>query len=377
MLGETRHSNFHSQNARDLHQLTTLVLSAPDVRMIVQRVGLNALMDAMIARLTSAFRQFEPACYDIPPRSGFTYHNPYLGLLEWMPVMRRGAEVAIKVVGYHPANPGSNGLPTILSTISTYDTHSGHLIGLADATFLTALRTGAASAIASRALMHPDSRVVGLIGAGAQAVAQLHALSRVIEIDQVMVYDSNPAVTRTFSQRADFLGLEVSPVEAHDLPRLVSEADVLCTATSVDIGDGEVFPDRDLKPHLHVNAVGADFPGKFEVPLTLLQRSFVCPDFPEQALKEGECQRLGLDQIGASLVEVIQQPERYAYARQTTSVFDSTGWALEDQIALQMLLDYAGELGLGTPLELESASDDPRNPYHFARNGHSHHNSHS
>lgn len=345
--------------------------------MIVQRVGLNALMDSMISRLTSAFHQFNAALYEIPLRSGFTYHNPYLGLLEWMPIMQRGAEVVIKVVGYHPANPGGNGLPTILSTISTYDTHNGHLIGLADATFLTALRTGAASAIASRALMHPDSRVVGLIGAGAQAVAQLHALSRVMEIDQVIVYDSNPAVTRSFSQRADFLGLEVSPVEAQDLPRLVSEADVLCTATSVQIGDGEVFPDRDLKPHLHVNAVGADFPGKFEVPLTLLQRSFICPDFPEQALKEGECQRLGLDQIGASLVEVIQQPERYAYARQTTSVFDSTGWALEDQIALQMLLDYAGELGLGTSLDLESASDDPRNPYHFARNEHFHHNSHS
>ncbi len=357
--------------------MTTLILSAPDVRTIVQQVGLNVLMDAMIARLTGVFRQFDPICYEIPARSGFTYHNPHLGLLEWMPVMQRGAQVAIKVVGYHPANPGVNGLPTILSTVSSYDTHTGHLIGLADATFLTALRTGAASAIATRALMHPDSRVVGLIGGGAQAVSQLHALSRVIDIDHVMVYDSNPAVTRSFSSRVDFLGLEVTPVDADGLPRLVSEADVLCTATSVEIGDGEVFPDRDLKPHLHVNAVGADFPGKFEVPLTLLQRSFVCPDFPEQAFKEGECQRLTADQIGASLVEIIQQPARYAYARYTTSVFDSTGWALEDQIALQMLLEYAAELGLGTAVELESASDDPHNPYHFAWNGHSHHNSQS
>jgi ornithine cyclodeaminase len=313
--------------------------------------------------------QYDPARYEIPTRSGFTYHNPYLGLLEWMPVMQRGAEIAIKMVGYHPSNPGRNGLPTILSTISSYDSHSGHLIGLADATFLTALRTGAASAIATRALMHPESRVIGLIGAGAQAVSQLHALSRVIEIEHVLVYDLDPAVTYTFSQRVDFLGLEVSPVDIRDLPRLVSEADVLCTATSVEIGDGEVFLDRDLKPHLHVNAVGADFPGKFEIPLTLLQRSFVCPDFPEQAFKEGECQRLEPDQIGAPLVEVMQQPGRYAYARQTTSVFDSTGWALEDQVAMQMLMDYAAELGLGTSVELESASDDPRDPYDFARNG--------
>jgi ornithine cyclodeaminase/alanine dehydrogenase-like protein (mu-crystallin family) len=352
--------------------MKTLILSSLDVRTIVHQVGLNRLMDDMIQRLMTTFRHYDATCYSIPARAGFTYHNPHLGLLEWMPVMQRGAEVTIKVVGYHPANPGLNHLPTILSTVSSYDTHTGHLIGLADATFLTALRTGAASAIATRALMHPESRVVGLIGAGAQAVSQLHALSRVIEIDHVMVYDANPAVTRTFSARVDFLNLEITPVDADGLYRLASDADVICTATSVEIGDGEVFSDHNLKPHLHVNAVGADFPGKFEVPLTLLRRSFVCPDFPEQAFKEGECQRLQPDQIGGSLVEVIQQPDRYAYARQMTSVFDSTGWALEDQVAMQLLLEYAGEMGLGMAVELESASDDPRDPYHFARNGHTH-----
>jgi ornithine cyclodeaminase/alanine dehydrogenase-like protein (mu-crystallin family) len=356
--------------------MKTFIIPAQDIRIIVQKVGLDHLMDAMITRLTTTFRQFDAACYSIPARSGFTYHNPYLGLLEWMPVMQHQAAVAIKVVGYHPSNPARNGLPTILSTVSSYDTHTGHLVGLADATFLTALRTGAASAIATRALMHPDSRVVGLIGAGAQAVSQLHALSRVFEIDHVMVYDVDPTVTRSFSARVEFLNLEVTPIDVSGLSRLASDADVICTATSVEIGAGEVFHDQDLKPHLHVNAVGADFPGKFEVPLTLLQRSFVCPDFPEQAFKEGECQRLLPEQIGGSLVDVIQQPAKYAYARQISSVFDSTGWALEDQVAMDLLLDYAGELGLGMAIELESASRDPRDPYHFASPTY-HHNSQS
>lgn len=353
--------------------MKTIILSASDVKGIVQSVGLNQLMTAMIDRLTTALQQYESTSYTIPSRSGFTYHNPYLGLLEWMPVMQRESEIAIKIVGYHPANPEQNGLPTILSTISSYDTHTGHLIGLSDATFLTALRTGAASAIATRALMHPESRIVGLIGAGAQAVSQLHALSRVIEIEHVLVYDINPDVARTFTSRVDFLGLEVTPVDKNALSQLTSTADIICTATSVDIGAGEVFADYELKPHLHVNAVGADFPGKYELPLSLLRRSFVCPDFSEQAFKEGECQRLQPDEIGATLVEIVQQSERYQMARYTTSVFDSTGWALEDQIALQLLLDYATDLGLGISVELESSSDDPYNPYHFARNGYSRH----
>jgi ornithine cyclodeaminase/alanine dehydrogenase-like protein (mu-crystallin family) len=347
--------------------MQTLILSSADIRYIVQRVGLHALMDALIERLTTVFRQYDSSCYTIPARSGFTYENPYLGLIEWMPVMQNQGGAAIKVVGYHPSNPVVNSLPTILSTISCYDTRSGHLVGIADATFLTAMRTGAASAIATRVFMRPSSRVVGLIGGGAQAVSQLHALSRIMDVEHVLVYDSNPEVTRTFPSRVDFLGLEVTPITRNELPRLVSSADVICTATSVDIGEGAVFEDRDCQPHLHVNAVGADFPGKFEVPLTLLQRSYVCPDFPEQAIKEGECQRLTSTEIGATLVEVIQQPERYDYARYMTSVFDSTGWALEDQVAMETLLDYAGDLGIGTSVELESASSDPRDPYHFAR----------
>jgi ornithine cyclodeaminase/alanine dehydrogenase-like protein (mu-crystallin family) len=350
--------------------MRTLVLSVADIYKIVEQVSLNRIMDALIERLTTTLLEFDSSRNTIPARSGFTYHNPHLGLIEWMPVMRHGGNATIKVVGYHPTNPALHGLPTILSTVSTYDTQTGHLIGLADATFLTALRTGAASAIATRALMHPDSKVVGLIGAGAQAVSQLHALSRVMDIDHVLVYDRSPSVTRTFSSRVDFLGLEVTPVTVDELPRLVASADVLCTATSVEIGNGPVFDDHDYQPWLHVNAIGSDFPGKFEVPLSLLQRSFVCPDFPEQAMKEGECQRLAPDMIGPALVELVQHPEAYAHARQTTSVFDSTGWALEDHVALQLLLDYADDLGLGTPMKLESVSNDPHNPYQFSQNGH-------
>ena len=68
----------------------------------------------------------------------------------------------VKLVGYNPANVEGVGLPTILSTISLYDVNTGHLRALCDGTFPTALRTGAASAVASRLLAHPDSRVLGL-----------------------------------------------------------------------------------------------------------------------------------------------------------------------------------------------------------------------
>lgn len=67
------------------------------------------------------------------------------------------------------------------------------------------------------------------------------------------------------------------------------------------------------------------------------------------------------------MIEVVQHPEQYAPERDRSTVFDSTGWALEDHIALDMLVAYADELGLGTWVSVESSADDPRDPYAFSR----------
>lgn len=346
--------------------MDSLILSTEDIRQIVRRVGVDALMDELIARLTSAFATYDEDSVTVPARSGFAYQNPHLGLIEWMPVMQVGEQVTIKIVGYHPSNPVRFDLPTIISTISTYDTRTGHLVGVADGTFVTALRTGAASAIASQLLAHPDSATVGLIGAGAQALTQLHALSRRFDLRRAVVFDTDTEAARSFARRAAFIDLDVACVEGTGLAGLVAEADILCTTTSIGVGCGPVFEDHGCRPWLHVNAVGSDFPGKFEVPLSLLQRSLVCPDFRAQAIKEGECQRLATHQIGPDLYRLIQQPGTYSDARLGETVFDSTGWALEDHIALMMMLDYAADLGLGTRMGLEAISADPHNPYAMA-----------
>ncbi len=353
----------------EAYSVETLILTRDDVRAIAERVGLHALMDELIARLTAALRAYDGAATHIPARAGFSYEAPQPGLIEWMPAMGNGA-VTLKIVGYHPRNPRLHNLPTIVSTISAYDTRTGHWLSVADGTLLTALRTGAASAVASRLLAKPDSRVVGLIGAGAQAVAQLHALSRVFDLEGAIIFDTDLEAAGTFRQRADFLRLEIGLAPAASLDFLVKSADILCTCTSVDIGQGPVFADGEVKPWLHINAVGSDFPGKFEVPLPLLKRSVVVPDFLEQAVKEGECQRLAPHEIGPAWVELVQQPERHAGLRDGLSVFDSTGWALEDMVVLELFTDYAQELGVGSRMAIESLAPDPRDPYYFIHNGH-------
>ncbi len=346
---------------------STMIIGRDDLATIVTSVGLDALMDEMIDRLEAAIRSFDETKTHVRTRDGFHYLEPEVGLLEWMPVMQTGEATTIKVVGYHPANPTIRDLPTILSTISVYDTQTGHLSGLADGTFLTALRTGAASAVASKVLARPSSRILGLVGCGAQSITQMHALVRVFPIDQVYLTDANPHNVETFPSRAR----EVLPpdVEVRQVPLelLMQMSDIVCTSTSVGIDEGPLFDDLPTRPWLHINAVGSDFPGKVELPTSLLRRSLVCPDVREQAVKEGECQVLAAEEIGPSLAHIVAHPDAYESWRENLTVFDSTGWALGDQVAMQLLLGHAARIGVGTQFALEDIGDDPLNPYQMGR----------
>ncbi len=345
--------------------MKTTILSADHLRQIVRRVGLDRLMDETIGRLTEACAGLDARETVVPARAGFSYNRPDLGLLEWMPGMATGAGVQIKVVGYHPGNGRSHGLPTVLSTLSTYSVESGRLMGLMDATLVTAMRTGAASAVASRILADPESSSLGIIGCGAQAVTQLHALSRVFPLRRVYVHDTDPVAVASFQQRIHCLGLDAVAIVPAPVHTFLDQVDMLCTATSVGVGEGPVFEDGPLRPHVHVNAIGSDFPGKIELPEALLRRALVCPDFTEQALKEGECQRLEPRALGPDLPTLVKEQACHRRARDGLTVFDSTGWAVEDMVSMALFMEHAAALGIGAEVQVESVSSDYRHPYQF------------
>lgn len=346
-----------------IESTNTLVLTSRDVANIVGRVGCDYFMDEMIKRLQRAFEIYDPSRVTVPVRDGFHYSQPQTGLLEWMPIHQHGRGVLVKMVGYHPHNPIRHCLPTVLSAFSLFDTSTGRLLAFVDGVLLTAIRTGAASAVATRLLARNDGGCVGIIGCGAQAVTQLHALSRIMSISEVRCYDKNPAVMESFGKRISSC-IGDSPLLLSPTPEEVaSESDVLCTATSVDVAAGPVFKFVSTREHLHVNAVGSDLAGKTELPRLLLEQSLVCPDFPEQAQKEGECQQLNADQIGPSLLQVAANPNHWRAATTRRTVFDSTGWALEDAVATELVMDLAVTLEIGTRMSVDSDISDPWNPY--------------
>lgn len=322
------------------------------------------MMDLMIEGLRSRFSEHDPAGVEVRDRDGFRYAKPDLGLLEWMPTHEVSGPVVIKMVGYHPTNPVQRRLPSVIATSSMWDTQTGHLVAIADATLLTAVRTGAASGLATDLLARPGPITVGLVGLGAQAVTQLHALTRVRPVDRVIGIDTDPEVAEGFARRTSFLDVPVEIAPPERARTIASEVDVLCTCTSVDIGAGPVIGDVEPRPGLHVNAVGADFPGKTELPRRLLERAVVVPDSRSQCIAEGECQQLDPSVIGPTLVELVQLHDDALHRADGVSVFDSTGWAVEDDVALRLAVRLAAEHGLGSEIALEHLPADPYDPYH-------------
>jgi ornithine cyclodeaminase/alanine dehydrogenase-like protein (mu-crystallin family) len=346
----------------DAEAMSTRVIGAGDFAVMLEIVGRDAFMDLMIDALRQRFESFDANEVQARERDGFRYDKPDLGLLEWMPTHEVAGPVVIKMVGYHPTNPVQRHLPSVIATSAMWDTTSGHLVALGDATLLTSVRTGAASAVATDALGKRGPVTLGVVGLGAQAVTQVHAISRVRTIERVIGIDTNDEVAATFSERIDFIGLDVDIAGPERAATIASDVDILTTCTSVDIGAGPVIGPSAPRPWLHVNAVGADFPGKIEIPRSLLDASLVVPDVRAQCLVEGECQQIPDTDVGPELWELLQDPSGSDNTSRVT-VFDSTGWAVEDDVALRLAHRLALQHDLGSDIVLESISSDPYDPY--------------
>lgn len=350
--------------------LVTLCLDVHDLAAVIDAVGLDEFVDQLIGELGDAFRSFDGDRVEHQPRSGFQYDDPAVGLVEWMPAMTTGDLVGIKTVGYHPSNPSAMNLPSVLATTSLFETSSGRLAAICEATVLTALRTGAASAIMTDALVRPGPITLGVVGCGAQAVTQIHSISRVRTIDRLIVTDADSSIAASLARRlpdsALGPGVEPAVVDVVDFGEQVADLDVLCTCTSIEIDKGPVVELRNARPALHINAVGSDFPGKIELPVDYLRSAVVVPDAVDQCLVEGESQQLTPDELGPDMVAVLTDPaHRELVSRRT--VFDSTGWSYEDLVAAGLFHRHATRLGLGTALELQYQPIDPYDPFEVLR----------
>ena len=277
-------------------------------------------------------------------------------MIELMPTAD-DALYSFKYVNGHPRNT-RKGLQTVTAFGVLSDVQSGYPLMLSEMTLLTALRTAATSAVAARCLARPNSRVMAIIGLGAQSEFQATAFKALCGITHLRVYDVESAASEKFCRNMQASGLDITVASSSQ--DAVAGADIITTVTA-DKLKATILSDNMIGAGVHINAVGGDCPGKTELQAALLNRGRVFVEYPEQTRIEGEIQQMPEDFPVTELWQVMTGEVQGRRSEQDITIFDSVGFATEDFSALRYLRDKILGTDFYTEIDLVAEPEDPRN----------------
>ena len=253
-------------------------------------------------------------------------------------------KIAVKINANFPENPVLRGLPTIQGVIALIDANSGELLALMDSIEITARRTAAASTLAAEHLARADSRHLGIVGCGMQAIYHLEALRETFALTRVVCTDIDERRANSFARQAESLGLIAHIVGT--AAECASGADILVTCTP---SISPILHRKDVESGCFIAAVGTDGPGKHELAPDLMVAGLVVPDDLAQALEMGDTHqavRAGAmtpASIHAELCAIVSRRSAGRTSREQLFIFDSTGMAIEDLAAADMVHALASQ----------------------------------
>ncbi|MGY3039156.1 ornithine cyclodeaminase [Rhodanobacter sp. TND4EL1] len=335
----------------------TTLLTTTDIARIVATHGLPAVLSRMVEYLEADYRRWQ--AFEKTPR--LASHSP-VGVIELMPICD-DREYSFKYVNGHPGNP-AKGLSTVVAFGVLADVPTGYPAVISELTLTTAIRTAGTSVMAARLLARTDSKVMALIGNGAQSEFQANAFHHLMGIEQVRLFDVDPAATDKLIANLALSAPKLQVVRCTDAADAVKGADIVTTVTA-DKTNATIISADMIAPGVHFNAVGGDCPGKTELAAGVLERASVFVEFEPQSRIEGELQQMPAEFQVCELWRVLAG--EVAGRRNATEVtlFDSVGFALEDYASLRMMRDYAREMGMGRDAGLIPDMADPKNLFGY------------
>ena len=312
--------------------MTTTAPQFLDAEAIRAAVPISDLLDAV----ETAYRDVAEGRDRSPIRSRVSLAG---GDLLMMPGVRDGGSgTSVKLVTVMPGNAG-RGLPTIHALVVWLDAATGRPLALLDGETVTAMRTGAASGVATRLLARTDAAVLTVIGAGGQAEWQIRAVVAARDIRRVVVYSRSADAREEFAKRmARETGIETEAADTAE--SAVREADVICCATT---SSEPVFDAEWLRPGAHVNGIGAFRPGMVELPPELFARAaLVAVDSRAAAMEEAGDLLAAINGgllAEEELVEIGGVGREWAKLRDpdAITVFKSVGLAIQDLAASELI----------------------------------------
>ena len=255
--------------------------------------------------------------------------------------------VGIKILSQVEKNRAIK-MPVIQGLVFLIDLADGRFLSLIDGTYLTALRTGAASGLATKLLARKDSKVAAIFGAGAQGRTQLMAVDAVCKLEQVFIYDINDSAIN------DFVAEMASKVKARIVKGSradIKEADVICTAT----GSAEpLFSINDIKQGVHINAIGSYKPDMQEICPTIVASSRLYLDHKDSVIKESgdiirslKAELITEEHILGEIGDVVINKVKGRLSDNDITLFKSVGIAAQDLAMANAIYRYAEEMDIG------------------------------
>lgn len=308
--------------------------SADDVRKALP-------MTDAIRAMRDAFTQLASGQVTLPPRQQIDIRRQQGTALVMACHSAAMDLLSLKFITLFSGNARRN-LPLIHSTVLLADGVTGRQLAAMDGASLTAIRTGAASGLATDCLARKNAATAAIFGAGVQARTQLEAVCCVRPIRRAWVYDAIPQAAERFAaEMSDRLNLPVG--RAASAAQALADADVVCTVTT---SPSPVFDDRDLKVGAHINAVGVYKPTLAEIPSATVCRARVVVDHHDSAMEEAGDLLLPLRQgliaeshIALELGEVVLGCSPGRRDEDEITLFKSVGVAIQDLCAAAKVLE--------------------------------------
>jgi len=333
------------------HKVRTLILTGKQVEELLE-------MKAVLGAVESSFRYKGLGKVQMPPKS-YLFYPRYDGDLRTMPSYVEEMDIsAVKIVNVHPHNSMCYGLRTVMATLLLVDPRTGQPLAFMDATHITGMRTGGASAIASKYLARPNPKLLGIIGAGNQARTQMLALiTHYGQFEAVRVFDLYPEKSNALAKEFKAMYKEkVGDIKAvEEAKECVVDADIVATVTS---SRAPIVKDEWVGDGTHFNCIGADAPGKQEMDPRILKRARLVIDDWEQAshsgeinvpLSQGDLTRADVD---AEIGEVVAGIKPGRENDEQVTVFCSTGLAVQDCLTAKLVYDAALERKVGRYMQI-------------------------
>jgi len=309
------------------------------------------MRDAIVA-MRQAFMHLAKGSAVMPQRTVIPVEE-HKGAMFWMPVYNSDPPaLGLKIVSWFPENSQKK-LANSYGVVFLVDPETGQPQALLDGTYLTALRTGATSGLATDLLARSDASSVAIIGSGAQAYTQLQAVQCVRKINQIWIYSRSRKNAENFAKNIrETCSAQIRLADS--VSEATKQADIICTATP---SDSPLVDIDDVKKGAHINAIGSHSATMRELTFALLQHALIVVDQRSAALKEaGEI----IDGIGNGLKEeellelaqIIQQPRYLRKNSEQITVFKSVGLAIQDLSAAQNAFAKAVKTSQGVSVEI-------------------------